>query len=125
MTPNDIFKTAAAYISQSVADSDDLTDFVPMWLNVLLAEALPYENALRVWDGEEALSAAPILTAAEMDTELAWHDDIVRIALPYGLAADFERDDDNNYRDSLFRQKYVAALQDSQRAAAAAIEDVY
>lgn len=125
MTANQIFETAAAYLTQSMADSDDLAEFVPMWLSVLLAESLPTENQLRRWEGREELAAAPLVTAGTMGEDIPYHEDILRIALPYGLAGDFWRDDDDDYRANDFRARYISALSDAIRAEGESVRDVY
>ena len=125
MTGNDIFATAAAYLSQSVEDSEDLAPFVPLWLNVLLAECLPYENMLRTQQGMEPLAEAPRLTQDAMDADIPYREVILRTALPYGLASEFWRDDDNDYRTQDFRAKYISALADLQKATPEPIADVY
>lgn len=112
-------------MAQSRADSDDLAPFVPGMLNVLLEEALPYENALRRFEGKAELSAAPKVTSETMDQEIDYHEVLLRIALPYGLAADFYRDDENYAVMDDFRGRFVTALNDSIRTAAEPVEDLY
>ena len=125
MTGNDVFAAAAAYLSQSTADSEDLAPFVPLWLNVLLAECLPYENMLRARQGMEPLAEAPRLAQGAMDTDIPYREVILRTALPYGLASEFWRDDDNDYRTQDFRAKYISALGELQQTAPEPIADVY
>ena len=125
MTANEIFDTAAGWMAQSRADSDDLAPFVPGMLNVLLEEALPYENALRRFEGKAELQQAPRVTSETMDQQIDFHDALLRIALPYGLAADFYRDDENYAVMDDFRSRFVTALTDSIKTAAEAVEDLY
>lgn len=120
-----MFDTACAYISQTASDTDDLLPFVPMWLNVLLAESLDAENALRRFDGAPELERAPMISEGKMLEEIAYHDAIVRIALPYGLAREIFRDDENEYRAGLFDSKYVYALAESMRVAGERVVDAY
>lgn len=125
MTGNEVFEAAAAYLAQTRPDSEEWKPFVPHWLNLLLEESLPYENAWRTMQGLELLEKAPFLTQDDMDEPLEYHEALVRIALPYGLASDFWRDDDNDYRANDFRARYVAALEDCLRGEPQAIQDVY
>lgn len=125
MTANDVFALAAGYLAQSVEDSEDLAAFVPGWLSVLLAESLPTENQLRRYEGADELLTAPVVSAETMDEELPYHDSILRTALPYGLASDFYRDDDNDYRCQDFRARYIAALEDVLCTRSEAVRDVY
>lgn len=125
MTGNDLFAISASYLSQSAADSEDIAEFVPYWLNVLLAETLPTENQLRAMDGRPALERAPFITQETMGEEIPYTERLMRVALPYGLASDMLRDDDNDYRCQDFRQKYVLALSDVLQAKAEPIQDCY
>ena len=125
MTGNEVFDAAAAYLAQTRQDSEEWKPFVPHWLNLLLEESLPYENAWRTMQGLELLQTAPCLTQDTMDEPLEYHEALVRIALPYGLASDFWRDDDNDYRANYFRARYVSALEDCLRGEQQPIEDVY
>lgn len=125
MTANEIFDTAAGWMAQTRTDSDDLAPFVPGMLNVLLEEALPYENALRRFEGKDELAAAPKVTAETMDQPIDYHEVLLQIALPYGLAADFYRDDENYAVMDDFRGRFVTALTESIKAAAEPVEDLY
>ena len=125
MTGNEVFAAAAAYLAQTRPDSEEWKPFVPHWLNLLLQESLPYENAWRTIQGMELLKEAPILTQERMDEPLVYHEALVRTALPYGLARDFWRDDDNDYRANDFRARYIAALEDCLQAEAQTVKDCY
>lgn len=125
MTGNDIFETAAGWMAQTRTDSDDLAPFVPGMLNVLLEEALPYENALRRFEGKAELEAAPKVTSETMDQQLDYHEVLLRVALPYGLAADFYRDDENYAVMDDFRGRFVTALTDSIKAEGETVKDLY
>ena len=125
MTGKELFALSAGYLSQSAADSEDLAEFAPGWLNVLLAEALPTENQLRGAAGLPPLEKAPVFTPATMDEPIPYSDVLVEVALPYGLASDMMRDDDNDYRCQDFRQKYVLALSEAVRALPEPVRDVY
>ena len=125
MTANEIFDTAAGWMAQTRTDSDDLAPFVPGMLNVLLEEALPYENALRRFEGKDELTAAPKVTEETMDQPIDYHEVLLRVAMPYGLAADFYRDDENYAVMDDFRGRFVTALADSIKATAEPVEDLY
>ncbi len=125
MTANEVFALAAGWLVQTPEESDDVKPFVPGMLNVLLAEALPYENALRRQEGLEELKEAPKVTAASMEEEIDYRPVLLRIALTYGLAADFCRAAENNAMMDDFRAKYVTALWESQQAKSETIQDLY
>lgn len=125
MTAADIFKTACGYLSQTPEESDDVAGFAPGWLNVLLAESFEAENALRRADGMPELAAVPFVSTDTMREKIPYHDVITRIALPYGLASDLERDAEDDYRVNLFRNMYVAALEEAARSVPEPVEDAY
>ena len=66
-----------------------------------------------------------MFTPATMDEPIPYSDVLVEVALPYGLASDMMRDDDNDYRCQDFRQKYVLALREAVRALPEPVRDVY
>ena len=123
MTAFDIYKASSAYLSQTAEESDDLEPFVLPWLNVLLEECLPMENALRAFEGEAPLTAAPVLS--QLTDTVPYRAALTKTALPYGLASDFFRDDDNDYRAADFRAKYVNAVNRALCAEAENITDSY
>lgn len=126
MSGNDIFEIAVGWMAQTRAESEDLAPFVPGMLSLLLAEALPYENALRRAEGRPLLPCAPQLGAQGMDEPLCYHEVLTRLALPYGLAADLYREDENYGLMNDFRSRYVTALQESVQALPGeVVEDVY
>lgn len=125
LTATDIFKTACGYLSQTVEESDDVAGFAPGWLNVLLAESFEAENALRRADGMPQLSEVPFVSIDTMQKEIPYHDILTRIALPYGLASDLERDAEDDYRVNLFRNLYIAALEEAARCVPEPVEDAY
>jgi len=125
LTATDIFKTACGYLSQTVEESDDAAGFAPGWLNVLLAESFEAENALRRAEGLPELASAPFVSADTMQEEIPYHDALTRIALPYGLAGDLQRDAEDDYRANLFHNLYVAALEEAARCVPEPVEDAY
>ena len=61
----------------------------------------------------------------DMEEEIDYRPVLLRIALPYGLAADFCRAAENNAMMDDFRAKYVTALWESQQAKSETIQDLY
>ncbi len=125
MSAADIFKAACGYLSQTVEESDDVAGFAPGWLNVLLAESLETENALRRAEGMPELAEAPFISAETMQDEIPYHGVLTRIALPYGLASNLQRDAEDDYRVNLFRNLYIGALEEAARCVPEKVEDVY
>lgn len=99
------------------------TEKFPELLSALLAECLPYENSVRESEGKTRLMSAPVVT--EMTDEVDMCDAICAIALPYGVAAYFFRDDGENYDALMYRERFVSALHEASRCCFRNIEDVY
>lgn len=111
-----IYELALAKIIESAGTDADFDNYSPLLLDSLLMEALPYENAIRALRGDEELTTAPEITAID-NTKLDWDDRITRIALPWGLAAALLFDDENRKAESvMFRNEFVAALEDAAPA---------
>lgn len=123
MTANDVYTIALSFLSENTMETNDVQQFTLGWLNLLLQEALPYENVFRHVNGMEALEKAPQLSA--FTDEIPYNDNITRIALPYGLASYYFIDDDNDYRAQDFRGRYINALSETCPYAQSDIEDVY
>lgn len=122
MTADQIYTAAIAFISEK-PQGNETKGFALHWLSSLLCEALPYENAIREGRGEALLPTAPLLTSWE--EEIGYHDSIVRIALPFGLAAYLFTDDDNDYRSQDFRGRFINALREATPGVVGEIGDVY
>ena len=126
MTAGKIFQKACGYLSQTVAETEELASFAVLWLDTLAAEALPYENALRRYYRDESkppLAAAPRVQS--LTDEIPYREEICRVALPYGLASCLFSDEENEYRAQDFRARYISALNESQKLADEGVVDVY
>lgn len=80
-------------------------------------------NTIRVFNGEEPLKQAPVITS--LDETIAYADAITRVALPYGVAAQFFQEALDNFQAENYRAKYIAALNDARKLAFVPIVDVY
>ena len=123
MTGQEIFKRASAYIYEQPGDAEDSQQFAVDFLNVLLIEALPYENSIRRYEGKEELAEAPQIMS--LDEDIPYHAAITGLAFPYGLASPLFEEDLDNYRGQMYRNRYIQALYDAQKFALEAVEDVY
>lgn len=123
MTGQEIFKRASAFIYEQPGDAEDSQRFSVDFLNVLLIEALPYENSIRRFEGKEELTNAPQIKGLSED--IPYHDEIAGLALPYGLVSPLFEEDLDNYRGQMYRNRYIQALYDSQKFTTDAVEDVY
>ena len=123
MTGIEIFKTACAFLATQMEDNTELEPIALAWLNSLLAEALPYENAHRTERKLPLLAGAPLLTGfAEV---IPYCEDIMRIALPFGLAAYLFMEDESFGMAAEFRNRYLSALYEAAPLTAQKTLDVY
>lgn len=123
MTGLEIYKAASAYLYERDNEDEESKEFSVPFLNTLLMESLPYENSIRLNRGEKELDNAPLI--ASLEEEIAYHDEITRVALPYGLAALFFAENLDNYRGNLYRAQYLSALGDAVRITPNTVIDVY
>ena len=123
LTGQEVFKRASAFLYEQPGDAEDSQRFSIDFLNVLLIEALPYENSIRRFEGAEELELAPQLTG--LNEEIPYHYAISGLALPYGLASALFEEDLDNYRGQMYRNRYIQALYDSQKFNLTSVEDVY
>ena len=125
MTAQDVFKMACALIAQVPEDSMDLKTFSDSWLNILLEEALPYENSIRKSQGKEILINAPIITQDNFNNEIDLDIKILKLAMPYGLASFFYRDDENEYVSGDYRIRFINALNEITPIEVIQVKDCY
>jgi hypothetical protein len=92
-------------------------------LNILLQEALETENSIRRANEVTELTEAPWLTSLE--TEIPYANSITRVALPYGVAAQFFQEAMNNFQAENYRAKYIAALDGAKKCSFEEITDAY
>ena len=113
LTVYDVYVIAAAFIGDRENDDQDEIDFAPIYMKVLLQEALPTENRLRVAEGMTELTIAP--TPGINDT-IPYSDKIVRGALPYGLAWQYHQDAGNLSLATEYRNMFIDGLENAKRS---------
>ena len=123
MKAYDIYKRTLAIIFENEGEDKMFYDKFTEVLNLLICEALPYENSVRASRGDAELKSPP--TVESMDDEVDMSYDICGIALPYGIAAHFSRDDGELYNAETYREKYITALRETAKYRAVDIIDVY
>ena len=122
MKVNEIFSLARSFLGEKTSGYGNAA-FVPGWLNLLLIECLPYENALRASQGKELLTEAPQITS--MDDEIDYCPQITQTALPYGLAFFFYNEDEEKYQAQLMHNAYIAGLKSAIKIQETDITDCY
>ena len=124
MTVEELYAIALSFLAEVPRDqSTELNSFIVPWVNILLQEALPYENSILRYEDKVELAEAPVVQ--NMSDKLFYHDSIVRSAFPYGLASWLFQDDENDYRTEKYRNMYIAALNEAAKMTEESIADGY
>lgn len=117
-TVRKIFDMAAAILFENYGGDADFVQYSPLFLERLLQEALPYENAVRQYEGRPQLAHVPDIATID-ETELDWDDDICKNALVHGLASALMADDNQKRAEAVMEyNKFVQALNDTSPAIA-------
>lgn len=144
MTAKELFDLALGCLPAAPGDEAAFAPRAPAWLNVLLAEALAYENMLREYACEEGHNDAgsrknaegilAVSTAEQLDTapqiealsdEVPYAAAICVPALVWGLAARMFAEDENEAKAQEMRNRYVVALHEAVKVAEGKVMDVY
>lgn len=112
MTVRDVYAIAAAFIGDREDDDNDERDFAPIYMKVLLQEALPAENSIRKANGSAELTIAP---TPGIDDTIPYSDKIVRGALPYGLAWQYHQDAGNLGLASQYRNMFIEGVENAKK----------
>lgn len=123
MTGQNIYELASSFLYERDGEDQDSKSFAVGFLNILLQESLNYENSIRAWKGETELTTAPTITT--LDETIDYDDSITRAALPYGLASWYFQEALDNFQAENYRNKFIAALNDSKKYRVADIIDEY
>lgn len=122
MTGNDVYKRACAFLFEKPGIDRAFLEHAPDIINVLIAEALPYQNNRNRARGIDEIS---LFSINSLDDEIPLDDPIAAIALPFGLAAYFYQDEEDNFRGQDFRGRFIAALEDAKLCEIIDITDEY
>lgn len=123
MKAYDIYKRTLAIMFENEGDDKMFYDKFTEILNILICEALPYENSGRASRGEEELAFPPGVESMEDEVDMSYA--ICGVALPYGVASYFCKDDGELYDAEKYRERYVNALKEAAKHRAVDIIDVY
>ena len=108
-TVKKIFDLAAAILFTSKGGDTDFDTYSPLLLERLLIESLPYENAIRAYEGREELRTVPEVNAID-DTVIDWDDRITRGALPHGLASALMIDEEDKQAQMVLERNYFVEM---------------
>ena len=106
MTGREALEIAANMVHET--DLSLYTATAKSWLNVILGELYEIANRRREWRGEEPFHSLPQLGG--LDEELS-----VRV-IPKGLVARLFSEDCDNAQLAMYRQDYMTAAQECDRA---------
>ena len=118
MTVNDLALVAVGLLGEDNADDYQVIPNV----NVLLAENFDLNNSIRVYRELDKLTTPQTVTSDEDVLTYEW--EVLRVVIPYGLAANFKLDDDINIANS-FRNQYAYWHDYYKKFEVVTIEDVY
>lgn len=123
MTGQDIYETASAFLYEADGEDAESKRYSVLFLNLLLQECLEVENSIRIFKGIEPLEIAQKIET--LSEEIIYSDSITRVALPYGVAAQFFQEAMDNFQAENYRAKYIAALNEARRLVFVDVIDVY
>lgn len=123
MTGQECYEVTLVLLFEKGYDTTDYDEAALPMLNLMLAEAFPIENSIRMGAGREALKDIPFLKA--LADPLPYDDRLCRVAFPYGLAAKLVYDDNDMGKVSFFQSQYVSFANECARAVLDEVEDVY
>lgn len=119
----DIYKRALSLMFEEEGDDGAFYDMFPHVLNMLLCEALPYENSVRESRGERKIERMQQISS--MDDKVDMCDEICHIALPYGVASYFSKDDGEASDAFMYRERFISALNEAAKYRFCEVIDVY
>ena len=104
MDGNELLKRAMALYAETDTNDEDAKTLAVPYINMVLAETFDVNNRMRKYSGKEPMESIPEIT--ELSDTIQYEDKLVKLALPYGLAAKLYFDEDDNPRLTMFLQEY-------------------
>ena len=105
MTGEQLLKRAAALISET--DTEDYKEIALIQINILLDETWKQNNRMRKAAGKEEMGRVDL---DSLGAEIPWEEELVRNAMPWGLAAKLFFEEDDNARLSMFNEEFANRL---------------
>ena len=106
MTVYELLTAAAALFFET--DLSGYSDLALPFVNMLLNECFETNNRIRRRNGKEGLLSAPVLT--NLYEVIPYEEQLVRLALPYGLAAKLIYDEQDSARMNYFMSEYTSRV---------------
>lgn len=122
MTGNDVYKSACALLFENPFEDKFFSDSAVRLINLLILEALPTQNSRERVRGEAETGAFFI---ESLDDVIKLDSEIVKLALPYGLASFFHQDEENQHLAQEYRSRFIVALEELKKIGFSDITDEY
>jgi len=103
MTGKELLVRALALFAET--ETTDYEALALPYIDMVLAETFDTNNRIRTAAGKAVLTEMPEL--ASLADTLPYEDKLVKLALPYGLAAKLYFDEEDNPRLTMFNQEYA------------------
>lgn len=116
MTGLQIAKAASAQLFAGFDDDKTTTEngrYTMHVINRMIAEAFGVENSIRESEGEERLHQIPFIT--DLNAEIPYHDELLRTAFVYGMAAEYWQNEQEPYQAETCRTLFREALNNCKR----------
>ena len=122
MTGKEVYESACSILFEKPGQDMAFYNSALSLINLLIAEAIPYQNNRNRAEGKEEIDVFRIKT---LDDEIALDSPIVSLALPYGLASYFYQDETDNFLSQEYRNRFIVALEECKKCTMDDISDEY
>lgn len=112
MTGREALEIAANMVHET--DLSLYTATAKSWINVILGELYEIANRRREWRGEEPFRSLPQIGG--LDEELPYDEELTARTVPKGLVARLFSEDCDNAQLAMYRQDYMTAANECDRA---------
>lgn len=122
MTARDIYDLACNIMFEESGEDRYFKRSALSLINLLISEAMPYQNSRERARGE---AASEFTACSSFDSEIKLDLPIAYHALPFGLAAYFYQDEEDNFRAQDYRGRFITALCEAAHFCETDICDLY
>ncbi len=122
MTGEKIFKRALSYLMEKPDEDRKFSENALELINAYIAECIECQNSRNLSRGEEKITSAEIKSLSE---EVKLDDILTEVAIPFGLASEFFRDELDETRANIMRNRFESLLSHARRVCTTSILNVY
>ncbi|WP_101908872.1 hypothetical protein [Marasmitruncus massiliensis] len=123
MTAKEVYSAALTLLLETEQTAGDYDNFAIPFLNILLPETFKTNNLLREIREKEPLTEIP--KVENLTDDIPYEPELLRTAIPYGLAAKLVYDDNDMSKVSYFSSMYESAVNSFSEMLPQEVEDVY